>query len=318
MDAAEALPPLPLGWRDEAVSMLFEFLEDAGLASTLDALEKETGCVSSSEMSATPAPRDPRASSVTDSSAAVAEDETPRFRRRRRLFADPSRFPSTFPAPPRARRRGGSAATLCDALAHLRRLVLDGRWAAAEAFAAPEDHASSHPSVDHDAVRARLRTQAFLELMDDQSAVPAAAPDPDALVKALGHIREVCGEDEEENADEDVRRATGTFGHPDEEEPPMRLQSQKLPTPTFRDACAVLALGDVRAHPPLRAWTRARGRLATFEALARELAPLYPEEAARKMDPEEVARFRNAGAGALGLELHVFAPERVARCARLL
>jgi hypothetical protein len=303
MDAAEALPPLPLGWRDEAVSMLFEFLEDAGLASTLDALEKETGCVSSSEMSATPAPRDPRASSVTDSSAAVAEDETPRFRRRRRLFADPSRFPSTFPAPTRARRRGGSAATLCDALAHLRRLVLDGRWAAAEAFAAPEDDASSHPSVDRDAVRARLRTQAFLELMDDQSAVPAAAPDPDALVKALGHIREVCGEDEEENADEDVRRATGTFGHPDEEEPPMRLQSQKLPTPTFRDACAVLALGDVRAHPPLRAWTRARGRLATFEALARELAPLYPEEAARKMDPEEVARFRNAGAGALELAL---------------
>ena len=298
MDAAEALPPLPLGWRDEAVSMLFEFLEDAGLASTLDALEKETGCVSSSEMSATPAPRDPRASSVTDSSAAVAEDETPRFRRRRRLFADPSRFPSTFPAPPRARRRGGSAATLCDALAHLRRLVLDGRWAAAEAFAAPEDDASSHPSVDRDAVRARLRTQAFLELMDDQSAVPAAAPDPDALVTALGHIREVCGEDEEENADEDARRATGTFGFPDEEEAPMRLQSQKLPTPTFRDACAVLALGDVRAHPPLRAWTRARGRLATFEALARELAPLYPEEAARKMDPSE-----NAGANAGALEL---------------
>jgi len=298
MDAAEALPPLPLGWRDEAVSMLFEFLEDAGLASTLDALEKETGCVSSSEMSATPAPRDPRASSVTDSSAAVAEDETPRFRRRRRLFADPSRFPSTFPAPPRARRRGGSAATLCDALAHLRRLVLDGRWAAAEAFAAPEDDASSHPSVDRDAVRARLRTQAFLELMDDQSAVPAAAPDPDALVTALGHVREVCGEDEEENADEDARRATGTFGYPDEEEAPMRLQSHKLPTPTFRDACAVLALGDVRAHPPLRAWTRARGRLATFEALARELAPLYPEEAARKMDPSE-----NAGANAGALEL---------------
>ena len=300
MDAAEALPPLPLGWRDEAVSMLFEFLEDAGLASTLDALEKETGCVSSSAMSATPTPRDLRAS-VTDSSAAVAEDETPRFRRRRRLFADPSRFPSTFPAPPRARRRGGSAATLCDALAHLRRLVLDGRWAAAEAFASPEDHASSHPSVDHDAVRARLRTQAFLELMDDQSAVPAAAPDPDALVKALGHIREVCGEDEDENADEDVCHATGTFGHPDEEEAPMRIQSHTF-APTFRDACAVLALGDVRAHPPLRAWTRARGRLATFEALARELAPLYPEEAARMTDPS-VARFRNARAGALELAL---------------
>ena len=40
MDAAEALPPLPPGWREEAVTMLFEFLEDAGLASTLDALEK--------------------------------------------------------------------------------------------------------------------------------------------------------------------------------------------------------------------------------------------------------------------------------------
>jgi hypothetical protein len=142
-------------------------------------------------------------------------------------------------------------------------------------------------------VRARLRTQAFLELMDDQSAVPAAAPDPDALVKALGHIREVCGADEDADADEDVRRATGTFGHPDEEEAPVLLQSHEF-APTFRDACAVLALGDVRAHPPLRAWTRARGRLATFEALARELAPLYPEEA---------ARFRNARAGALELAL---------------
>ena len=36
-------PPLPPGWRDDAVSMLFEFLEDAGLVQTLDALEKETG-----------------------------------------------------------------------------------------------------------------------------------------------------------------------------------------------------------------------------------------------------------------------------------
>ena len=52
MDAAEALPPLPLGWRDEAVSMLFEFLEDAGLASTLDALEKD--CL----LYTSPSPRD--------------------------------------------------------------------------------------------------------------------------------------------------------------------------------------------------------------------------------------------------------------------
>ena len=63
MDAAEALPPLPLGWRDEAVSMLFEFLEDAGLASTLDALEKETGCVPGRALSA-PAFTDLRASSA--------------------------------------------------------------------------------------------------------------------------------------------------------------------------------------------------------------------------------------------------------------
>ena len=39
--------PLPPGWRDDAVSMLFEFLEVAGLAQTLDALEKETGYVGS-------------------------------------------------------------------------------------------------------------------------------------------------------------------------------------------------------------------------------------------------------------------------------
>ena len=62
-----------------------------------------------------------------------------------------------------------------------------------EAFAAPEDHASSHPRWTT-TLRARLRTQVFLELMDDQSAVPAAAPDPDALVKALdtsGGVREM-------------------------------------------------------------------------------------------------------------------------------
>lgn len=63
MDAAEALPPLPPGWRDEAVTMLFEFLEDAGLASTLDALEKETGCVPGRALSA-PAFTDLRASSA--------------------------------------------------------------------------------------------------------------------------------------------------------------------------------------------------------------------------------------------------------------
>ena len=263
MDAAEALPPLPLGWRDEAVSMLFEFLEDAGLASTLDALEKETGCVSRARCPATPTPRDLRAS-VTDSSAAVAEDETPGLAAAdvfSLTLALPVDVPRATPRQaPRRLRRDPVRRARAPPPTGARRPV--GRGGGVRRARGPRLFA---PSVDHDAVRARLRTQAFLELMDDQSAVPAAAPDPDALVKALGHIREVCGEDEDENADEDVCHATGTFGHPDEEEAPMRIQSHTF-APTFRDACAVLALGDVRAHPPLRARTRARGRLATFEA----------------------------------------------------
>ena len=282
MDAAEALPPLPPGWRDEAVTMLFEFLEDAGLASTLDALEKETGCVPGRALSA-PALTDLRASSA----------RVPSVHRTRPLrdfsadVADPPLSPPTSPvdaprAIPHVRRRGGSAATLCDALAHLRRLVLDGRWAAAEAFAAPEDDASSHPSVDRDAVRARLRTQAFLELLDDASAETAAAPDPDALVAALERLREVC-DDGDADAEEAscVRKVAGEKKATRDAET-KRFAAVGGRAPTFRDACAVLALGDVRAHPPLRAWTRARGRLATFEAVARALAPLYPEAGAEK------------------------------------
>ena len=38
-----SLPPLPEGWRDDVVYMLHDFLEDAGLAQTLCALEQETG-----------------------------------------------------------------------------------------------------------------------------------------------------------------------------------------------------------------------------------------------------------------------------------
>ena len=40
-----SLPPLPEGWRDDVVYMLHDFLEDAGLAQTLCALEQETGYV---------------------------------------------------------------------------------------------------------------------------------------------------------------------------------------------------------------------------------------------------------------------------------
>ena len=164
--------------------------------------------------------------------------------------------------------------------------MLDGRWAAAEAFAAPEDDdAASHPSVDRDAVRARVRTQAFLELLDDASAVTATgAPDPDALVAALERLREVCGDDDD--ADDAARAAPRD----------RRAASFNPKPPSFRDACAVLALGDVRAHPPLRGWTKARGRLETFEALARELAPLYPAE-------DTTAGPTCRGAGALELAL---------------
>ena len=38
-----SLPPLPEGWRDDVVIMIHDFLEDAGLAQTLCALEQETG-----------------------------------------------------------------------------------------------------------------------------------------------------------------------------------------------------------------------------------------------------------------------------------
>ena len=34
----------PAGWREDVVTMLFDFLEDAGLAHALRALETETGC----------------------------------------------------------------------------------------------------------------------------------------------------------------------------------------------------------------------------------------------------------------------------------
>jgi len=187
------------------------------------------------------------------------------------------------------RRRGGSAANLCDALAHLRRLVLDGRWAEAEAFAAPEDDKSSHPSVDRACVRAHVRTQAFLELLDDASLETAAAPDPDALVAALERLREVC-DDEDADAEEARVEAYGEA---------TRDVVTKRRAPTFRDACAVLALGDVRAHPPLRAWTKARGRLETFEAVKSALAPLYPESDANAFDGALFNRRRRKPNGAL-------------------
>lgn len=100
MDAAEALPPLPPGWREEAVTMLFEFLEDAGLASTLDALEKETGCVPGR---ATRGARLARSSRVFRASAeSAAVDRTrPRLRDGGCASLTP-RFPSTRCATPRA------------------------------------------------------------------------------------------------------------------------------------------------------------------------------------------------------------------------
>ena len=121
-----------------------------------------------------------------------------------------------------------------------------------------------------------------LELLDDASAETAAAPDPDALVAALERLREVC-DDGDADAEEAscVRKVAGEKKATRDAET-KRFAAVGGRAPTFRDACAVLALGDVRAHPPLRAWTRARGRLATFEAVARALAPLYPEADAEK------------------------------------
>jgi hypothetical protein len=175
--------------------------------------------------------------------------------------------------------------------------VLDGRWAEAEAFAAPEDDKSSHPSVDRACVRAHVRTQAFLELLDDASLETAAAPDPDALVAALERLREVC---DDEDADDGEEARVGAYG-----EATSCFAVTKRRAPTFRDACAVLALGDVRAHPPLRFWTKARGRLETFEAVKSALAPLYPESDANAFDGARNRRSRkpNERPGALELAL---------------
>ena len=42
----------PAGWREDVVTMLFDFLEDAGLAHALRALETETGCARANETGA--------------------------------------------------------------------------------------------------------------------------------------------------------------------------------------------------------------------------------------------------------------------------
>ena len=122
--------------------MLFDFLEDAGLAHALRALETETGCARAN------APR----------------GRVRPLRARRCPAASPPPSPSPDPAPlPRVRRalpprrRSAAADRLGPELAFLRRLVLDGDWDGADAFVAP---LSATRAVDHRAVTAHLRRAA--------------------------------------------------------------------------------------------------------------------------------------------------------------
>ena len=92
-EATMPLPALPPRWRDDVVThMLFDFLEDAGLASTLRALEKETGCARSRLAS----PR--RSRGVRRSGFRISLTPPPRPSHR-----TPSLFSSLFPTGERTR-----------------------------------------------------------------------------------------------------------------------------------------------------------------------------------------------------------------------
>ena len=169
---AMPLPELPPDWRDDVVSMLFDFLEDAGLAHTLVALETETGCVSRQRFQSHRGDAQPR------------RPAAPR----------PANTSSLTPHAPHLdrRRRGERVERLGEELAFLRALVLRGDWDAAETFLEP---VADHPGVDHRTLRAHIRRQAFLETfagpdLGDPDAAPD--PDPDVLVAALRELKPSC------------------------------------------------------------------------------------------------------------------------------
>jgi len=162
---------------------------------------------------------------------------------------------------------GGSARVLGAELGYLRRLVLDGDWRGAEAFAVGDDENDDedgdenefqkkrHPSVDANAIKAHCRTQAFLETLDGGVSLDGSSGsgrdstevDPDAIVEHLTLLRD-CLPIHDANASK-----------------------------RFETLCAVLQLDDLREFPPLADWTPKRGRLLTFAALAEELESIYPD-----------------------------------------
>ena len=188
----------------------------------------------------------------------------------------PSPDPRLSPAsvalfPPR--RRSAAADRLGPELAFLRRLVLDGDWDGADAFVAP---LSATRAVDHRAVTAHLRRAAFLELLAgpetrapdpaEKAAARDDPPDADAIVAALRELRPVLEPRDPRN---------------------------------FDALCALVALPRVADHPEFADWSRSRGRLAAFDAVRRELEPVYP----RNERERERERARDGRARALGAAL---------------
>ena len=200
-----------------------------------------------------------------------ADDAPPRPLRPRRLLTPRLSPASVALFPPR--RRSAAADRLGPELAFLRRLVLDGDWDGADAFVAP---LSATRAVDHRAVTAHLRRAAFLELLAgpetrapdpaEKAAARDDPPDADAIVAALRELRPVL-----------------------EPRDPR----------DFDALCALVALPRVADHPEFADWSRSRGRLAAFDAVRRELEPVYP----RNERERERERARDGRARALGTAL---------------
>lgn len=200
-----------------------------------------------------------------------ADDAPPRPLRPRRLLTPRLSPASVALFPPR--RRSAAADRLGPELAFLRRLVLDGDWDGADAFVAP---LSATRAVDHRAVTAHLRRAAFLELLAgpetrapdpaEKAAARDDPPDADAIVAALRELRPVL-----------------------EPRDPR----------DFDALCALVALPSVADHPEFADWSRSRGRLAAFDAVRRELEPVYP----RNERERERERARDGRARALGTAL---------------
>jgi hypothetical protein len=139
---AMTLPELPPQWRDDVVHMLFDFLEDAGLAQTLHALEQETGCGVAAQHSTpsccfffvqqqtAPSPS-PFSFSSTQHLYLLHSHTHPHPSHRHTLTPHHTH--------PHRCRLQGSAEHLGEELRFLHTLVLSGDWEAAEEFIAPTE-----------------------------------------------------------------------------------------------------------------------------------------------------------------------------------